>query len=90
MAHRLSFGMEMTKHIIAHGLTLTELRLRLQQGHRYKISINHLSDMTRSERLPTPDFINAFGRCLELSKDEVRRLHRMAVVDKGYDIGGVL
>jgi hypothetical protein len=86
---RLSFGMEMTKHIIEHGLTLTALRLQLQRDHRYKVSVNQLSDLTRSDRLPTPDFINAFGRCLELSKDQVKRLHRAAAIDKGYDIGGL-
>lgn len=82
------FGMELSRHIIAAGLTLTELRRRLAAKH-YRVSLNHISDLTRSDRMPTPDFIEALAKVLPLSKDEVRRLHRAAALDKGFDIGGL-
>lgn len=82
------FGMELTQHIIAAGLTLSELRRRMNKIN-YRVSINHISDITRSERMPTPDFIRAVARVLELDKDTVRRMHRAACLDKGFDIGAL-
>ena len=84
----MCFAMELSRHIIARGLTLTALRKKMT-ARGYSVSLNHLSDVTRSDRMPTPDFINAVGRVLDLPKDEVRRLHRAAALDKGFDIGAL-
>jgi hypothetical protein len=82
------FGLEMTRHLVAAQVSLTELRKRLMR-RGYQVSLNHVSDISRAERAPTPQFISAFAKVMELPKDDTRRLMRAACLDRGYDIGGL-
>jgi len=82
------FGLEMTRHLVAQQLSLTELRKKFMRKG-YQISLNHISDMSRSDRAPTPQFVVMLVKVLELPKEDARRLHRAACLDRGFDIGGI-
>ena len=82
------FGLEFTKMLVAKQCNVTECARRIRENGG-DVSVNHLSDLSRSERGPSPPLINLIGRALRLPRDQIMVLHRAAALDKGYEIGAL-
>jgi hypothetical protein len=83
------FGRMLTRVLVARDLNNDDLRVRLEQDERRRLSKQFVGMLCNGQRDVPLELIAAIAKVLELPDDWVERLYRTAAVEQGYKIGAV-
>lgn len=77
------FSLQFNKARLAKGKTFAEV------ARGAGVSENHIGDLSRGERRPSPEMLAKISQAMQLEPWERLRLHRAAAIDAGFEIGGL-